>query len=296
MIIKNPVTEGKRRSSDPFAVYYEGVYYSCYADGDGVYVSFCDSLDLLGSATEITVWKNELDRPIYWYAPEMHKIDNKWYIYGAPGGWEDYPRHTMSVLESVSDDPKGPYVHKGIVKGLENKNAIDGTILEHDGKRYMVWSDSNLLIAEMSDPFAIKGEISLLARPERPYETVMCGIVEGPCVIRKDGRLHIIYAASDSRSDDYCLALLTYKGGDVLDASNWEKSDGPVFSKTEGIYGPGHCSVTVAEKDGKTVDVLLYHANLESGSGWNGRSVWVKPFTWDNGYPVFGKPERIVEI
>lgn len=42
----------------------------------------------------------------------------------------------------------------------------------------------------------------------------------------------------------------------------------------------------------KTLNVK-YHANLESGSGWYGRSVWIQPFTWDDeDYPVFGKPHK----
>lgn len=296
MLIKNPVTEEKKRSSDPFVVYFEDLYYSCYTDDYGVYVSYCNSLDCLGSAKEITVWENTTGKPLQWYAPELHKIGNKWYIYGAPDGLDGYTTHTMSVLESVSDDPLGPYVFKGMIKGLENKWSIDGTILEYGEKRYMVWSNSNIMIAEMSNPFTIVGEHHILTKPEKPFEKVMSPIAEGPFVIKKDNKLHIIYSASDSKCDDYCLALLTYEGGDILDGSNWKKSDAPVFSKTDGIYGPGHCSVTYVENEGNKTDVLVYHANLESGSGWHGRSVWIKPFKWENGYPIFGKPEVLVEI
>ena len=296
MFIQNPVVEERRRSSDPFVTLYEDVYYACYCDEDGVYVSYCHSLDCLCYAKEKRVWENETDHPIKWYAPELHKIGDKWYIYGAPDGLKGYTTHSMSVLESVSNDPLGPYLYKGMIKGLENIWSIDGTILEHGGKRYMVWSNSNLLIAEMSDPFTLVGEQKILTKPEEEWERLGSPIAEGPCVIKKDGKVHIIYSASDSRYDDYCLGLLTYKGGDITDSSNWEKSDGPVFSKTDEVFGPGHCSVTVMEKDGKMIDTLVYHANLESGSGWDGRSVWVKPFVWKDGYPVFGKPEINIEI
>lgn len=296
MLIQNPIVDENRRSSDPFVTYYKDVYYSCYCDVEGVYVSYCHDLSLLRYAKEKRVWVNETDHDIGWYAPELHKIGDKWYIYGAPDGIEGYTTHTMSVLESVSDDPLGPYIYKGMIKGLENVWSIDGTILEHNGKMYMVWSNSNLLIAEMADPFTVIGEHKILAKAEEDWERVMSPIAEGPCVIKKDGKLHIIYSASDSRCDDYCLGLLSFKGGDITDSSNWEKSSGPVFSKTDEVYGPGHCSVTVIEKENTIIDVLVYHANLESGSGWVGRSIWIKPFEWEDGYPVFGKPEINIEI
>ena len=296
MIIKNPVICELRKSSDPFITYYNGIYYACYTDNNGVYVSFCDGLDKLGDATEIQVWKNTTGKPLQWYAPELHKIGDYWYIYGAPDGIEGYTTHTMSVLKSVSDDPKGPYTFEGMIKGMENMWSIDGTPLYFGNKMYMVYSNSDIVIVEMSDPVTAVGEHHILTKPVEPWETVMSPIAEGPCILQYDGKLHILYSASDSQCDDYCLALLTYKGGEICDAASWQKSDGPVFKKTDGIYGPGHCSVTTAQINGKQTDILVYHANLESGSGWNGRSVWLKPFKWQDGYPIFGKPEFEIEI
>ena len=50
--------------------------------------------------------------------------------------------------------------------------------------------------------------------------------------------------------------------------------------------------LTTVTEDGKEVDYIVYHANLTSGTGWTGRSIFTQPFTWDeNDYPVFGKPE-----
>ena len=63
-----------------------------------------------------------------------------------------------------------------------------------------------------------------------------------------------------------------------------------VFEKTEKVFGPGHCSVTAVTEEGREVDLLVYHANLESGSGWNGRHVFLQPFTWDGDTPILGVP------
>jgi GH43 family beta-xylosidase len=81
-----------------------------------------------------------------------------------------------------------------------------------------------------------------------------------------------------------------------LDASSWNKSGKPIFSKTEGIYGPGHCSFTKHKSDHGDIDVMVYHANTVSGTGWCGRSVWLQPISWENGYPILGTPCIEVEL
>ena len=75
-------------------------------------------------------------------------------------------------------------------------------------------------------------------------------INEGPVALVKGKTVHIIYSASGSWSDYYCLGKLTFSGeGDILDKNNWKKSDAPVFSKTDKTFGPGHCSFTTDAED-----------------------------------------------
>ena len=226
MKVKNPIVTELRRSSDPFVTYYNGVYYSCYTDKVGVYISETDSLMNLATAKEHCVF----DECGEWYAPELHHIKNKWYIYGAPADLEGYTKHTMSVLVSKGDDPIGPYTFKGPVGGLENQWSIDGTLLNLEDKTYMIWSNGKLLISEMVDPLNLTGERKIIAEPVKEWETVMSPIAEGPFVIKKDGFLHIIYSASNSKCDDYCLGLLTCKNGNVMDPDSWIKSEQPVYT------------------------------------------------------------------
>ena len=292
MKVKNPIVTELRRSSDPFVTYYNAVYYSCYTDKVGVYISETDSLMNLATAKEHCVF----DECGEWYAPELHHIKNKWYIYGAPADLEGYTKHTMSVLVSKGDDPIGPYTFKGPVGGLENQWSIDGTLLNLEDKTYMIWSNGKLLISEMVDPLNLTGERKIIAEPVKEWETVMSPIAEGPFVIKKDGFIHIIYSASNSKCDDYCLGLLTCKNGNVMDPDSWIKSEQPVFKKANGIYGPGHCSVTQYKTSGGMRDVMVYHANFVSGSGWNGREVYLQPISYEDGYPVFGEPKHEIEL
>lgn len=133
---------------------------------------------------------------------------------------------------------------------------------------------------------------SVLTKPELNFETKVGLIAEGPAVLYRNRKIHIVYSANDSKSDAYCLGLLTFDGdGDVLAADNWKKKDSAVFEKTDQIYGPGHCSFTTVTENKTEKDYIVYHANLVSGSGWAGRNVFAQPFEWDdNDFPVFGQP------
>ena len=46
----------------------------------------------------------------------------------------------MYVLEGNTQDPTGGYTFKGKIAATTDRWAIDGTVLEHAGSRYMVWS------------------------------------------------------------------------------------------------------------------------------------------------------------
>ena len=120
---------------------------------------------------------------------------------------------------------------------------------------------------------------------------------EGPQILYKDSTIHIVYSASHSMTRYYCLGLLTFRGGDILDPAAWVKSDHPVFSESEGTHGTGHCSFVKAV-DGKT-DFIIYHAMRVPDGGWRSRGFRAQPFTWDGDMPVFGKaatPEDAIEI
>jgi GH43 family beta-xylosidase len=83
----------------------------------------------------------------------------------------------------------------------------------------------------------------------------------------------------------------------MLKEEKWYKNTQPVFEKTDEAFGPGHCSFIKVDKEGVDEDYIVYHANVESGTGWDGRSVWVQKFTFDErGKPVFGKPQKTCKI
>ena len=294
---KNPVCPS---GADPWVIRDPdtGRYYYCYSGGNGVCVNEIADLAHItaeGGTKVYTAPENTMYSKEYW-APELHKLNGKWYIYVAADDGDNY-HHRMYVLECTGENPTDSFKMVGKLTDPTDKWAIDGTVAEIGGELYFVWSGwegdenvaQNIYIAHMKSPTEIDSARTMLSSPEYRWEKLggRPTINEGPVALAKDGAVHIIYSASGSWSDFYNLGKLTWHGGDPLDAANWTKSADSVFEKTETCYGPGHCSFTTAD-DGSTW--IVYHGNLVSGSGWGGRSVWTQPISWNGDEPVLGSP------
>ena len=299
--VQNPIHDG---GGDPWVVEKDGKYYYCYSIGNGVSVAEVPSIHQLVmkgrrvyAAPPDTAYSSE-----YW-APELHYINGEWYIYVAADDGDNY-HHRMYVLKGTTQNPLDPFEMVGQITDPSNKWAIDGTVMELGGELYFVWSGwegdvnvaQNIYIAHMSDPCTIDSERVMLSSPKFSWEkNGEPHVNEGPAILQHDGKTFIVYSASGSWTDNYCLGMLTLTGDDPLDPASWKKSTSPVFKKlAETAYGPGHnCFVTAC--DGSVW--MVYHANLESGTGWGGRSVWISPVTFDeNGKPNFGRPQKEVQF
>ena len=283
----------KYNTADPYVLRHGGYYYHCYSNRDGVYITKSETLWGIGAGETVCIYDGTAEGALKdWFAPELHLIGGKWYVYAAP----DYGggMHTMTALVGEGDTPMCDYVNAGPIKGLEGKWTIDGTVMTYEGGLYFIWTKcSEMFLSKMSDPLTLTGKTVTIARPELPFETKEGRVNEGPAVLYREGKILVVYSANDSKVDDYCLGLLTFRcGGDILDPASWVKTDHALFEKTDSIFGPGHCSFTTVTEDGREVDYIVYHANLISGSGWDGRNVFIQPFGWDeNDEPVFGHPE-----
>lgn len=119
-------------------------------------------------------------------------------------------------------------------------------------------------------------------------------INEAPQLLRSRHRqnIHLIYSASGSWTDDYALGRLSLQGEDPLDAAAWQKH-GPVFTKTDKVFGPGHACFTQS-LDGRE-DWIVYHSARHSGAGWK-RQIHAQPFAWNPAdEPHFGQAEAPTE-
>ena len=287
---------------DPWVVSHQGSYYYCTVDRlkRKILVSKFDSLKEMATASLIEVWSGAMaNTPEYIeiWSPELQFLDDRWFIYFALYNGNN-GQERMYVIEAVTDNPQGQYSFKGQLIGSSEHWAIDGSVLDMpDGSRYFVWSgweelnntSQNIYIAKMSNPWSLVSERSCISRPQYDWEKQGYPYVnEGPQPLVHKGKTFIIFSASGSWTDDYCLGQLTYLEGDPLEATSWHKEPEPVFKKTDTIYGPGHCSFV---KDKRGQDWIIYHAARSSGAAW-ARQVRAKQFTWkENGFPNFGSPQ-----
>lgn len=295
---KNPILSD---GADPWAYYMSGYYYYTHTTGVNITVWKSPTLTGLDTAEKKIIWSPPSGQPYssdIW-APEIYFIDDRWYVYFAAGSSIDgFGDQRMWVLRSETNNALGKYQLLGQITSPDNSWAIDGSVIHYGDKLYFIWSGGsdeaggrqNIYIASMSNPWTISSERVLLSTPEYEWERKGGSpwINEGPSALYKDGRIYIIYSASGSWSDFYCLGLLTFTGGDMLDPGAWTKSGKPIFESGNGIYAPGH-SCYVKSPDG-TEDWILYHAAKAKGSGWD-RSIRIQKFTWNpDGTPNFGLP------
>lgn len=148
----------------------------------------------------------------------------------------------------------------------------------------------------MSDPFTLIGERTMISTPEYEWEKRGCEggnnrpyINEGPFAIYGKNKLHIVYSGSGSWSDDYCLGVITFEGGDILDKNNWKKHPTPILSRTETALGPGHASFFEDPRNGKKY--FTYHLfNTDAKNGWQGTHAMIQEYEMVDDFPILPKP------
>jgi GH43 family beta-xylosidase len=298
---RNPLNNS---GPDPWMTYYEGNYYlaaTTWGDASvGLTMRKAPTIEALKTATPVQIWQDsDPSRCCNYWAPEFFLQEGpnglRWYGHftGGAAGNDFVRTQFMHVIESEGTDPLGPYTYKG---KLVERNALDGSVMELNGKMYAIYSVWNatqdLAIKEMSSPWETTGSEVVISRPELPWERQDGTVNEGPIALHRNGQTFIIYAASACWGPNYKLGMLTYKGGDPLNPSAWEKHPQPVFQRADGhgVFAPGH-NTFFKSPDG-TEDWIVYHANDRATDVCDmGRSPRIQRFTWNADVtPNFGVP------
>ena len=300
---------------DPWVEFKDGVYYYMNTTVTNLTLWKTRSMGDLKSAEKKIVWTPPATGPYSHdiWAPEIHHISGKWYIYFAADAEDNYT-HRIWVIENANADPfQGDWVMKGKISDASDKWAIDASVFDDGGKWYMIWSgwegDENgtqsIYIARMSNPWTTESKRTRISTPEFPWEKVgdvdpkilpgnppHIDVNEGPEILKHGNKIFLTYSASACWTDYYALGMLTaVSGSDLLNASSWTKSRQPVFQQSPeaSAYATGHNSF-FKSPDG--TDWILYHANSAPGQGcgWH-RAPRAQPFKWNaDGTPDFGKP------
>jgi GH43 family beta-xylosidase len=271
----------KSRGPDPWLQYYNGFYYLATTTWNST-ITMRRSPTLAGLATPDTVIF-DLSRRLTGYcnmwAPEFHLLNGpngpRWYLYyTASRNVSSYlPTQRIHVLESAGTDPMGPYTFKADLLDpiTDNTWELDPTILQLNGQLYLLGTyldgSQPMFIRPMSNPWTASGTRRRLSTPTFSWETVGGAVNEGPEVIQRNGRTFIVFSVSHCSTPDYKLGLLTYNGGDPLNASSWVKSPNPIFqrSNANSVFGPGHNGFFTSP-DG-TEDWIVYRANASANGG-----------------------------
>ena len=234
--------------------------------------------DNSGKYEEITVFEREPlsngASPHIW-APEIHFVRGKWYIYYTVTTSDNTPWDIRPhVLECADANPMtGTWNNLGQVAKTDPESpaftgfSLDHTVFEHKGELYLVWAqnypkNSSLLLSKMSNPWTIDGPTVVIAEPEYNWETHGFKVCEGPSILKRNGRIFIVYSASGTDAL-YCLGMLTAdENADLLNPTSWIKTPYPVLQtcRENGQFGPGHNSFTTDEYGN---DIIVFHARQE---------------------------------
>jgi GH43 family beta-xylosidase len=250
---------------------HDGRYYmtASVPEYDRLVIRSAPTLAGLSNAEEAVVWRRPLSGPLggYIWAPELHRIDGRWFLYFAAGDKDQPFRIRTYVLRCVGPDPiAGRWTMEGKLQTPWDSFTLDSTVFTHKGRRYLAWAqgepgietNSNLYLAPLATPTTLAAAPCRLTVPTLPWEVRGFKVAEGPAPLHRNGRLFMAYSASatDAR---YCLGLLTAEeDADLMDSRSWSKSPEPVFvsNAQTRVFGPGHNSFTTDEQ-GR--DLLVYH-------------------------------------
>lgn len=315
----NPLLE---RGAEPWAVFHEGKYYYTQGSEDKIVLWETSDITDLSKATQKAVWiPTDPENAFHLWAPEIHRINNKWYIYfAADDGNMD--NHQIYVIENEAASPmEGSFVMKGrIPTDKDNNWAIHASTFEHSGQRYMIWCgwqkrriDSEtqcIYIATMENPWTLSSDRILISKPEFEWECQWVNpdgsktaypihVNEAPQYLesKNKDKVCIFYSASGSWTPYYCIGLLTADAhANLLDPTSWKKSPTPVLQQQpdHNVYGPGGISF-VPSPDGKEW-YMLYHARRipnDAPGASDSRSPRLQKIEWDQeGMPVLGIPDK----
>jgi GH43 family beta-xylosidase len=307
VLYTNPLVA--QRADAHIVKHTDGYYYftATAPEYDRIILRRATTLQGLASAAETVIWRRHTSGEMgaHIWAPEIHYINGRWYIYFAAGRTDDIWAIRMYVLENASANPlTGTWIERGRIVTPLSTFSLDATTFVHSGVRYLAWAqhdpaiggNTNLYLARMTSPTAITGTPVRISVPTLSWETIGFRVNEGPAVIARNGRVFMAYSASATDSN-YCIGLLTASASsNLLSASSWTKSPQPVFRSNASTsqFGPGHNSFTVSE-DGLS-DILVYHDR--SYENINGdplndpnRRTRVQKLHWNpDGTPNFGIP------
>ncbi len=299
--------------ADPCIGKWNGKYYFIATnDADHehtIYIREADSIPALVTAQEVMI----LDSVTYphignlLWAPEFHIIKDRLYIFHAatPQDFGDEQSHVMALKPGGNPMKKSDWemprrvVNKDGSPLFTTGITLDMTCFEIDGHYYVSWSQREfvpkdlgawLYISEVDpdEPWRLIADPVLLSAPEFGWANNHTFVDEGPFALIKNGKVFLTFSSAAVDST-YVVGLLTADiGADLLEVSNWTKTNYPLLTSrsVEGQYGTGH-NAYVEDDNGE------YWNTYHGRPGVNApRSSGIRRVHFDiDGYPVLDVTE-----
>lgn len=275
------------------------------------------TIEGLADAEEKVIWdeKDSATAHRFIWAPEIHEINGKWYVYFAASGqannvW-DINCHVIAC--DGADPYNDTWTDKGKFQAAEGDTvsftgfSLDMTYFKANGRHYVCWAqkvgESNVYLATIdpNEPWKTTSKALLLTKPEYYWERVSIPVNEGPAAMIQDGNVYLAFSAS-ATGPEYCIGLMyANECSNLMDIDAWTKLETPLLTSEDliGEYGPGHNSF-VQDENGDWV--FVYHSRSEKcfkgecGYG-NGdplydpcRSARIRHVKWDlDGMPILNQ-------
>jgi len=206
--------------ADPYVVkgpdgfYYFTASYPALYNVDSGYdrIILRKSKTVLGlkDAEEQTIWKAHKTGNMakHIWAPEIHFIGGKWYIFFAAGDSDNKWNIRPYVLMCKGTDPiNDPWEEKGKMQALKNDAfsftdfSLDMTCFENNKKHFVIWAqkapESSLFMAETDpdEPWKLISLPILLTKPEYSWERVRHPVNEGPAILKKKQMIKFFFSS-----------------------------------------------------------------------------------------------------
>jgi arabinan endo-1,5-alpha-L-arabinosidase len=234
----------------------------------------------------------------YW-APEIAENNGKYYLYYAMGGVE--PEHFV-LRVGISDQPQGPFTDSGVILTdcESNRFTIDPyPFRDDDGQWYLFYAvdfpyespglhaGTGIVADRLINMTRLAGERRVIVRAAHDWtlfeanrrmdifnQTFNWHTIEGPCVVKHDGKYYCFYSGANWQTPRYGVDYVVADKplGPYAGAGDHAR----VLHGVPGqVIGPGGNAIATGP-DGKT-QYIIYHA-------WNKpmteRQLCIDPLDW----------------
>ncbi|RXH57791.1 family 43 glycosylhydrolase [Granulicella sibirica] len=224
------------------------------------------------------------------WAPELVHDGKQflaYYVARARGG-------PLSIAVATAASPRGPWTDHGPILA-EPLGSIDPAFARDEhGDPFLIWkTDGNSeqkptpIWAQPLTPdlLHLTGTPTQLITNDEPWEG---GVVEGPYILRHEGRFYLFYAANACCGRECQYAEGVARADRLL--GPWEKNPAnPIIADNHGWRCPGHGTIVHGHTaPGETYqDYLLYHAYPREGTIYIGREAVLDQIAWSpDGWPT----------